>query len=119
MPTEPTEGGGDWAWIDPVERQIRESMARGEFDNLPGSGRPIPDLDGGYDPAWWAKRWLERARLEDAIHEVRRVVDRELPFLRVHPDREKARRRILEINEMITAVNERVADHERVPPIEP
>jgi len=29
---------------DPVERQILEAMARGEFDNLPGAGKPL-DLD--------------------------------------------------------------------------
>lgn len=29
---------------DPVERQILEAMARGEFDNLPGAGEPI-DMD--------------------------------------------------------------------------
>ncbi len=27
-----------------IEQKIREAMARGEFDNLPGSGRPL-DLD--------------------------------------------------------------------------
>ncbi len=29
-------------WID---KQIREAADRGEFDNLPGAGKPIPDLD--------------------------------------------------------------------------
>lgn len=28
-----------------VEQEIREAMARGEFDNLPGKGKPI-DLEG-------------------------------------------------------------------------
>ena len=32
------------AHIKSVEQQIREGMARGEFDNLPGRGKPI-DLD--------------------------------------------------------------------------
>ncbi|CAN5387435.1 hypothetical protein BH09ACT10_BH09ACT10_05460 [soil metagenome] len=26
-----------------VEEQIRLAIARGEFDNLPGAGKPIPD----------------------------------------------------------------------------
>jgi len=47
-----------------VERKIREAMARGEFDNLPGAGEPIPDLDD--DPNWWVKKWVKRERLKDA-----------------------------------------------------
>ena len=43
-----------------VERQIRLAMERGEFADLPGSGRPIADLEEGYDPLWWVKRWAER-----------------------------------------------------------
>lgn len=45
-----------------VEKQIREAMDRGEFDNLPGSGRPITDLDTPYEELW-VKRKLEREGL--------------------------------------------------------
>ncbi len=31
-----------------VEEIIRDAMARGEFDNLPGKGKPL-DLDGYFD----------------------------------------------------------------------
>lgn len=31
-----------------IEEKIREAMARGEFDNLPGSGKPI-DLDAYFN----------------------------------------------------------------------
>ncbi len=37
------------SWID---RQIREAQERGEFDNLPGAGKPL-HLDD--DPDWWLK----------------------------------------------------------------
>lgn len=43
-----------------VERQIAEAAERGEFEDLPGQGRPIPGLDRPYDPAWWAKRLVQR-----------------------------------------------------------
>lgn len=43
-------------WID---RQIREAIERGEFDNLPGAGKPIPNLDDN-DENWWIKSKLER-----------------------------------------------------------
>jgi hypothetical protein len=46
-----------------VERQIREAIERGEFDNLPGAGRPIPGLNGREDENWWVKGFLEREKL--------------------------------------------------------
>jgi hypothetical protein len=42
---------------DFVERQIRESMEKGEFDRLPGAGKPIEGLDDD-DPMWWVKKKL-------------------------------------------------------------
>jgi hypothetical protein len=46
-----------------VERQIREAMERGEFDNLPGAGQPIPGLTGHDEENWWVKRFLEREKI--------------------------------------------------------
>jgi hypothetical protein len=46
-----------------VERQIREAIERGEFDNLPGAGKPLPGLNGRDDENWWVKRFLEREQL--------------------------------------------------------
>ena len=46
-------------WESFVEKQIREGMARGEFDNLPGQGKPLPGLDGTRDDDWWIKRKLK------------------------------------------------------------
>ncbi len=43
-----------------VERQIREATKRGEFDNLPGAGKPIAGLDEPHDELWWVKRKLRR-----------------------------------------------------------
>jgi hypothetical protein len=43
-----------------VERRIREATERGEFDDLPGAGKPIPDLDEPHDEHWWVKRKLRR-----------------------------------------------------------
>jgi hypothetical protein len=43
-----------------VERRIREATERGEFDNLPGSGKPIPDLDKPHDEQWWIRQKLRR-----------------------------------------------------------
>jgi hypothetical protein len=46
-------------WID---RQIREAQERGEFDNVPGVGKPIPGLDAD-DELWWVKQYLRRENL--------------------------------------------------------
>ena len=43
------------------ERKIREAMERGEFDNLPGQGKPLDLSDR--DPNWWVKGLLEREQL--------------------------------------------------------
>ena len=42
-------------WID---KQIREAQERGDFDNLPGKGKPIKGLDGPYDEMWWIRQKL-------------------------------------------------------------
>ncbi|WP_405144201.1 DUF1992 domain-containing protein [Sphaerisporangium sp. NBC_01403] len=44
-------------WVD---RQIREAMERGEFDDLPGTGKPIPGLDKPLDEMWWVKQKMRR-----------------------------------------------------------
>ena len=47
-----------------VERQIREAMERGEFENLPGEGQPLPNLTGRDDENWWVRGFLEREDLK-------------------------------------------------------
>lgn len=46
-----------------VELQVRRAMERGDFDNLPGAGKPIEDLGETHDPDWWVKRLVERERI--------------------------------------------------------
>ena len=53
-------------WESPVERAIREAQERGEFDNLPGAGKPLrgigaSDVD---DPDWWVKGLVQREQLD-------------------------------------------------------
>lgn len=44
------------SWID---RQVREAIERGEFENLEGAGKPLRNLDDR-DPDWWVKAKLKR-----------------------------------------------------------
>jgi hypothetical protein len=46
-----------------VEISIQQAMRRGEFDNLPGSGRPLKNLEQAYHPDWWIRQKIERERL--------------------------------------------------------
>lgn len=48
-----------------IERIIAEALERGDLEPHEGVGEPIPDLDKAYDPAWWAKDWVQRERLRD------------------------------------------------------
>jgi hypothetical protein len=51
-------------WESPVEKAIREAQERGEFDDLPGAGRPLPDLGDPDDPLWGVRRKAEREQLD-------------------------------------------------------
>lgn len=47
-------------WVD---LQVRQAMERGDFDDLPGAGKPIPDLGSTHDPDWWVRRLVEREHI--------------------------------------------------------
>jgi hypothetical protein len=47
-------------WVD---LQVRQAMERGEFDDLPGTGKPIEDLGVEHDPDWWVKKLIERENI--------------------------------------------------------
>jgi len=47
-----------------VERRIREAIERGDFENLPGAGKPIPDLDKPEDELAWLARWMKREGID-------------------------------------------------------
>ncbi len=46
-----------------VEQQIREAERDGEFDDLPGKGKPLARISDANDPLWWAKSWVRREGL--------------------------------------------------------
>ncbi len=46
-----------------IEKIIREAIERGEFDDLPGAGKPL-DLSDADDPDWWIKRLIKREQLD-------------------------------------------------------
>jgi hypothetical protein len=50
-----------------VEQQLRIAQERGDFDNLPGIGKPIEDLGGEHDPDWWLKKLVEREHITGVL----------------------------------------------------
>lgn len=47
-----------------AENKILAAIEAGEFDNLPGFGKPSPLVDEPYDPQWWLRRKLEREEIQ-------------------------------------------------------
>lgn len=47
-------------WVD---QQIQQAIARGDFDDLPGAGKPVEGLGQEHDPDWWLKKLVEREHL--------------------------------------------------------
>jgi len=86
-----------------VDRQIREAQERGEFDNLPGAGEPIPDLHRPYDELWWVRKKLKEENLSYVP-----------PTLQVRKELQDAREQIAgasseaEVRDIIAAINQRI-----------
>ena len=51
-------------WVD---LQVQRAIDQGDFDNLPGTGKPIPDLDTTHDPDSWIKRFIEREQITGVL----------------------------------------------------
>ena len=46
-----------------VETAIQQAIRRGDFDNLPGAGKPLEGLSDHHDPDWWIKRKIQTENL--------------------------------------------------------
>ncbi len=46
-----------------IDQQIKAAEARGEFDDLPGAGKPLPNIDKPYSEDWWLRQLAERENL--------------------------------------------------------
>ncbi|MDQ3030353.1 MAG: DUF1992 domain-containing protein [Actinomycetota bacterium] len=93
------------SWVD---RQIREARERGEFDNLPGAGKPLPDLHRPYDELWWVRKKLKEENLSYLP-----------PALQLRKEVEEAREQITrarserEVRKIVAGINERIREANR------
>jgi hypothetical protein len=100
--------GVTWeTWID---RQIREGMQRGDFDDLPGHGRPLRDLDGPRDDLWWVRDKLRRegASYLPPTVAIRKDAEDAEAAIAAADSEEVVRRVLAEVNARIRAVNRTV-----------
>ena len=103
--TERKPAGVSWeSWID---RQIRRARERGEFDDLPGAGRPIPNLDKPFDELWWVKNKLRREGLSYMPPSIalRKEAQEALAAARHSSSEEELRAIVTELNDRIRAAN--------------
>lgn len=95
------------SWESFVERQIREAHDAGAFDNLPGFGKPLPELDQPDDDLWWFKNLLKREKLSilPPSLEIVRTVEIELAEIGRLPNEADVRLAVVKLNEKIRRAN--------------
>ena len=99
-------------WID---AQIRVAQEAGAFDNLPGAGKPLPNLDQDFDLSMWVRQLVEREQLSMASMlppslELLRKVETELAALEKLDDEASVRQRVAALNAEIAKVNATVTE---------
>ena len=100
--------GVTWeSWID---KQIRDATERGEFDDLSGKGKPLPDIDKPRDELWWVRGLLKRENVQflPPTLQVRKDLDEVRERIAATDDEAVVRKLVAEINEKIREVNRSV-----------
>lgn len=95
-------------WEAAIEAQIRSAQQRGEFDNLPGAGKPIPGRDLPYDEGWWIRSFLEREQLPGDLLlptplQLRRRIEKLPDEVRDLPTEESVRTYVAALNTEVVA----------------
>ena len=90
-------------WVD---LQVQRAIERGEFDDLPGQGKPLPPMDD--DPNWWLKKLIEREKISVLPEALQlRKDDAELDALLARQGSERV------VREMLGAFNRRIVNARR------
>ncbi|WP_017974704.1 DUF1992 domain-containing protein [Actinopolyspora halophila] len=97
------------SWID---RQVRVARERGDFDDLPGMGEPLPDPSSD-DELSWVKKYVEREGLSSEsllppAVQLRKEIDR-------LPGRVAEQRSEQAVRELVDELNIRIVEWLRAP----
>lgn len=97
----------EW-WID---RLIRQGRERGEFDDLPLKGKPLPDIGERDDPDWWIKAKLKREGVSylPPTLQIRKDAEDAMARAMAAPDEETVRTIIGNLNVEIRKLNRMAA----------
>jgi hypothetical protein len=100
------------SWETWIEAQIRIASEQGAFDNLPGAGKPLPNLGQEYDPDWWVKQLIQREQVSilPPSLELLRKVEKEFAAIEKLEDEATVRRRVAALNVEISKVNATVLE---------
>lgn len=96
-------------WVD---KQIRESMDNGGFDNLPGAGKPIQDLERPYDELWVQRKLKSEGVPTDELLPTPLKLRKEIEELRVRVAKLHAER---SVREVVKELNDRIGEWIRYP----
>lgn len=96
-----------------IDQQIRQAQEHGEFDDLPGKGRPLPGWGGQDDDSWWLRDFVRREQINaDAL----------LPTsLRLARERERLPEEVAglpsaqRVRDLAADLNRRIAEYHRAP----
>ena len=88
-----------------IDRQLREATERGDFDNLPGTGKPLPDHGRDYEDDWWVKDWLQREGATAGVLPPTLALRREVEQLAARLDRLHTE---AEVRDHVAELNDRI-----------
>jgi hypothetical protein len=100
------------SWETWIEAQIRVAREHGAFDNLPGAGKPLPNLGQESDPLWWVKQFVKREQISmlPPSLELLRKVETELAAIDKLHDEAAVRSRVAALNVEIAKINATVVE---------
>ena len=101
---------GDW-----VEYQIRRAQERGEMDDLPGQGKPLPKRSGD-TLEWVAQKLREENHDTAALLPPSLAIPKEVSAL---PERLAKIRTEREVRDIVADINRRILDVHRNPQVGP
>ncbi|MGI8313032.1 DnaJ family domain-containing protein [Saccharopolyspora hattusasensis] len=98
------------SWID---KQIRTAQERGDFDDLPGAGKPLPGAGAPLDDHWWVKEYIRREGLSgDALLPAPLQVRKEVERL---PETVRDLTTEQEVRDVAADLNRRIVEYLRAP----
>lgn len=108
----PTVSFPDW-----IEHQIRDAERAGAFENLPGAGKPIPNIDRPQDDLDWVANFLRREQVDVAsVLPPALALAKEVEDL---PGRLAKHRSEAEVRHLVEDLNDRIRRAHRQPQVGP